>query len=530
MNKVLKHGWASAALALAMGICLAGCATVAPLDNVVILSSGTVSGNPRDASGIVSFKGIPYAAPPVGKLRWKEPQPVQPWAGTRDATKFGPHCWTSSAFDGQVQNGNAGEDCLSVNVWSGAKGRSDKLPVMVWIYGGGFQFGASSDPVSDGSKLAGKGVVVVSFNYRLGVFGFLSRPDLDAESNGHQSGMYGLHDQVAALKWVKANVNAFGGDPNNITIFGESAGAHSVGFLLASPLTEGLFNKAIASSGAFWQSKMKTYANAQVAGMELSTKMNAPTLEALRAIPADQLQKSTNWTFAVPQSFAPTIDGYFMPEPPYVRFMKGLQRNVPLLVGWNADEAIPFVNYRFPFNTVQAFTDAASKIFGSENLNDFLKVYPADTAAQAAVSSMAELGDITIKYQVWGMANQHQKTSHSPVYIYNFGFRSPFTPIPTHVTDVGYVFGTLTPTPFNKGKAAAEDVAMSEKMQTYWTNFARTGTPNGNGLPQWPQYYGSGSQALHLGNVIEAGQEEGTARFLFLDKFRINGVFTPPQQ
>ena len=228
MIRVFRSVCLGAALAAGASACCTTSAT--PLDNTVTLASGKIAGNPRDASGVLSFKGIPYAEAPIGKLRWRAPQPIAPWSQTRAATDYGPHCWTSTAFAGQINNGNAGEDCLSMNVWTTAKTAGERLPVMVWIYGGGFQFGASSDPVSEGSALARKGVVVVSFNYRLGVFGFLARPDLDAESNGRKSGMYGFMDQIAALKWVRANVAAFGGDASNVTIFGESAGAHSAGF------------------------------------------------------------------------------------------------------------------------------------------------------------------------------------------------------------------------------------------------------------------------------------------------------------
>jgi para-nitrobenzyl esterase len=226
-----------------------------PLDNHVSVASGSLSGNPADASGIVSFKGIPYAAAPVGNLRWKEPQPAASWSGTRDATSFGAKCWAAAAFGGPIATANVSEDCLFLNVWSGARTRGARLPVMVWIHGGGFQFGTGSDNALDGTSLAKKGVVVVTLNYRLGVFGHRSRPDLDAESGGHKSGMYGIQDQIAALRWVKANIASFGGDPANVTVFGESAGAHAIGLLMASPLATGLFQKAIGESGAFWESE-----------------------------------------------------------------------------------------------------------------------------------------------------------------------------------------------------------------------------------------------------------------------------------
>lgn len=337
-----------------------------PLDNHVTIASGNLTGNPADASGIVSFKGIPYAAAPVGNLRWKEPQAASKWSGTRDATTFGAKCWAAAAFGGPVSSDGVSEDCLFLNVWSGAKTRGAKLPVMVYIHGGGFQFGTASDVALDGTSLAKKGVLLVTINYRLGVFGHLSRPDLDAESNGHKSGMYGIEDQIAALQWVKENIAAFGGDPANVTVFGESAGAHAIGLLMASPLATGLFQKAIGESGAFWESEhgeMKPYADAQAMGTALGTQLNATTLDQMRAVPAQQLETATNWTFATDPgvtNFSPIVDGYVLPENPYVRFLNGRQNDVPLLAGWNSDEGLAFFNRALPHSTVQAYTDAAT--------------------------------------------------------------------------------------------------------------------------------------------------------------------------
>ena len=507
-----------------------------PLDNHVTITSGSLTGNPADASGVISFKGIPYAAAPVGDLRWKEPQPLQSWSGVRDATDFGARCWAATAFGGPVTTADTSEDCLYLNVWSGAETRNAKLPVMVWIHGGGFQFASSSDALYDGSALARKDVLVVSMNYRLGVLGFLSRPDLDAESNGHKSGMYGIQDQIAALQWVKDNIAAFGGDPGNVTIFGESAGAHAVGLLMASPLTTGLFHKAIGQSGAFWESEdgaMKPYGDAQTMGLALGTQLGATTLDELRAIPPLQLQTATDWTFATnPQvtAFSPVVDGYVLPENPYVRFMNGRQNDVPLLAGWNADEGLPFLPRGLPYDTLQAYTDAATEVFGAANLESFLELYPASSVEQAEQSAQALIGDQTIKYQTWGWVTQHHRTGRSPVFVYNFSYTSPFNPIATHLTEVQYVFGNLLPNPQNPATPSQEDQAQSEMMQTYWSNFARMASPNGSGLPHWPQYEGAGSQALQIGTEIGAGPEEGTARFRFLDEFRVDGLLTVDPQ
>ena len=534
MNKLLRYGMVASCSAAVVSACGGGGGNAAsslsalPLDQHVSIASGRLVGNPADASGIVSFKGIPYAAPPVGSLRWKEPQPVPAWSEVRDATSFGAKCWAAAAFGGPINTSNVSEDCLFLNVWSGAKTRGARLPVMVFIHGGGFQFGTASDNSLDGTALARKGVVLVTLNYRLGVFGHLSRPDLDAESGGHKSGMYGIQDQMAALQWVKDNISAFGGDPGNVTVFGESAGAHAVGMLMASPLAAGLFQKAIGESGAFWESEhgeMKPYADAQAMGLALGARLSANTLDKLRAVPALQLQTATNWTFATDPgltNYSPIVDGYVLPENPYVRFLNGRQNDVPLLAGWNTDEGLAFFNRALPHQTAQAFIAAATQEFGAANLADFLRVYPASSDAQASQSAQSLIGDQVIKLQTWDWVTAQQRTGRSPVYVYNFGQTSAYNPVATHVTDVPYVFGNLPP---KAGVSASpQDLAVSDAMQSYWTNFARSANPNGNGLAPWPRYAGAGSQALHIGNVVQAGPEEGTQRFQFLERFRVNGL------
>lgn len=513
--------------AAVMTLTLAACVpmkTSSSLDSTVTVDSGALAGGNADASGVRGFKGIPYAAAPVGERRWRAPEPPASWRGVRDAIAFGARCWASAPFGGPIATQGVSEDCLFLNVWSAAKTRDAGLPVMVYVHGGGFQFGSGAEPVLDGAAFARRGVVLVTFNYRLGVFGFLARPDLDAESASQPSGMYGLRDQIAALQWVKKNIAAFGGDPNNVTLFGESAGAHAVGMLMASPLASGLFHKAIGQSGAFWESErgeMPSRVEANRDGTALGARLGASSLAELRALPADRLMAATNWTFAMDpsaSSFAPMVDGAVLPETPYARFAAGRQNDVPLLAGWNADEGSLFMGRALPHGSVEAFCAAAGNRFGTANLGRFLQLYPAGSAAEAGTSAKTLVGDQVIAQQTWAWAGLQKKTGRSPVYVYQFEHTSPYNPAASHISDVPFVFGNLAPK--KDVKPDAQDRAVSAAMQDYWTQFARTGNPNGNGLPYWPSYGGAGAQTLHIGPAIAAGPESGTDRFQFLESLR----------
>lgn len=495
----------------------------------ITIPTGSLLGTVDSENGIISFKGIPYAAPPIGALRWKEPQPVKKWKGIRDATKFGAKCWTASPFGGPVNTKDVNEDCLFLNIWTPAE-QNKKLPVMVFIHGGGFQFGSASDNSLDGTSLAKKGVVLVTINYRLGVFGFLARTDLDKETKSQSSGMYGTLDQIAALRWIKQNISSFGGDPDRVTLFGESAGAHSVGILMASPLTKGFIHRAIGESGAFWESEnggIKSKAEALKMGEHFGKKMKAKTIKDLRKIPALALQNATPWSFAVDPSvenFSPSLDGYVLPTRPYTQFLKGKQNDIPLLVGWNANEGQMFLARTLPNQTAEEFTKAATKVFGKENLPHFLQLYPASTLEETKKSAESLIGDIVISFQTWSWANIHKKTGTAPVYVYYFKPVTSYTPVALHIDDIPYVFGNF---PVKKNVTAGkQDLSLSESIQMYWTNFARTGDPNGNELPTWPVYKGAGSEVMQLGNVIQAAQEEGTEKFQFLNTFRTNDNIT----
>ncbi|MBR0756395.1 carboxylesterase family protein [Bradyrhizobium jicamae] len=496
----------------------------AELGREVRTQSGLVRGHARDANGVLAFKGIPYATPPVGLLRWRTPQPRAPWVGVRDALTFGAGCLSS--LENDHRPGPRSEDCLYLNVWTAATEAHEKRPVMVWIHGGGFQFGSSANPSTDGGRLAAKGVVVVSFNYRLGIFGFLAHPDLDAEA---PSGNYGLRDQLAALRWVKANIAAFGGDPDNVTLFGESAGAMAVGILMASPLAHGLFHKAIGQSGAFWDGRhgpLQSFDEARARGVAFARGQGNASISALRAIRAEQLNAAASWNFKmdhVVSAFSPSIDRHVVPDVPARRFLRGEQMRIPLLAGWNAAEEFPFMAQSLPAQSAQAFRAAAETMFGKERMADFLKVYPSATDAEAKVSAAALTGDTVIGEQVWQWLRLH-RLGGAPVYGYHFSYTSPYTPIASHVTEIPFVFGTLTPQQVIGCAVppAEEDRALAETMMSYWVNFARCSDPNGSGLPVWPAYETDVVQII--GTTIESGANPQAARLRFLGSFRQDGV------
>ena len=498
----------------------------AQLGRTIRTQAGQVRGTPRDDNGVLAFRGIPYAAPPVDRLRWRAPQPPTPWHGVRDALAFG--AGALSSLENDQRPGPRSEDCLTLNVWTAANEPDEKRPVMVWIHGGGFQFGSSANPASDGSVLATKGVVVVSFNYRLGLFGFLAHPDLDTQV---PSGNFGLQDQLAALRWVKANIAAFGGDPGNVTLFGESAGAMAVGMLMTSPLARGLFHKAIGQSGAFWDGRygpLQGYDEARARGTAFVRAHAGGSIATLRAMPAEQLNDAAPWSFArdhVTQAFSPSIDRYVVPDVPARRFLRGEQMHIPLLAGWNSAEEFPFMPLALPARSAQAFRAAAAEIFGEDRMVDFQKLYPAGTDAEARTSAAALTGDMVIGEQCWQWLRLHRISSRAPVYAYHFAYTSPYTPIASHVTEIPFVFGTLTPQRVIGSPAPpdAADRALAEVMMSYWVNFASRGNPNASGLPSWP-CHDENDVVQVLGTTIEARPNPQADRFAFLGSFRRDGV------
>jgi len=485
-------------------------------------ASGVVEG--KSDGPVNVFLGIPYGAPPVGDLRWKPPVPAAKWNGVLKATDFGSHCMQGKVYgDMNFRDPGGSEDCLFLNVWVPAKTSGAKLPVMVWIYGGGFAAGSTSEARQDGMHLAQQGVIVVSMNYRLGIFGFFVHPELAKESGRNAAGNYGLLDQTAALRWVHENIAAFGGDPGNVTIFGESAGSFSVSAQMASPLAKGLFQKAIGESGGAFFSGGLSFEPRSVREEKdvktVSAKLGVSTLAELRAIPAQKLLDA----FAPPQSqgfdFEPDVDGYFLPESVPAIFAAEKQNDVPLLAGWNHDEG----SYEVVFNpqkpTAETVKANAQKEFG-DKAEQFLKLYPTDTPEHVLRSAQDFAGDRFIAFSTWAWMDAQSKTGKQPIYRFRFDLGPPSDPKGPqlgayHSSEIEYVFGQLD----SKTDVtwSPETRALSAQMQKYWANFARSGDPNGPGLPKWPLYSAAdGWPVMFLDAASAAHKDDLRDRYLFL--------------
>jgi len=507
--------------------------TPASAQSPIATEAGLVSGADSGVAGIRQYLGIPYAAPASGANRWKAPQPAARWEGVKAATKFGDRCVQAPVFGDMVFRDGMSEDCLAVNVWTGASSPAAKQPVMVWIYGGGFQGGSASEPRQDGSRLASKGVVVVSFNYRLGLMGFLAHPELTKESPHKASGNYGILDQIAALQWVQKNIAAFGGDPGNVTIFGESAGSISVSILMASPLAKGLFHKAIGESGASFPSGPQPplggapLASAEAEGEKFAAAMNAPTIEALRARPATDLLGGPG---TPPRWFSPNTDGYLLPAPVAEIFARGQQHKVPLLAGWNKGESRTAATLRPQKPTVDGLKAELTRRFGG-SAEAMARVYTAGTDAEA-IETWADLAsDAFISYGTWKWIEAHRATSGAKVYRYRFDRDVPIeagrvqngTPVTArdvgarHAGEIEYVFGMLESVP--KVTWAPEDTALSNAMMDYWSSFAKTGTPKAAGQPAWPAFDKPGGPVMLLGDTVRVAPEPHRDRYEAFDAF-----------
>jgi para-nitrobenzyl esterase len=475
-------------------------AALAQLPSEIHTQSGVVRGFTSADAKVHTFLGIPFAAPPVKNLRWQPPQPVTAWSGVRQAKSFGSRCMQAHIYSDMVfLDPGPSEDCLYLNVWTPAESAVAKLPVMVWIYGGGFQAGATSEPRQDGSKLAEKGVIVVSMNYRLGIFGFFAHPELSKQSQHHASGNYGLEDQAAAIEWVHQNIAAFGGDPDKVTIFGESAGSMSVSAQMASPLAKNLIKRAIGESGSvLGLTPATTLEEAESRGTQFATAIGATDLAGLRAMPAEELMDAAQKQRGF--RFWPIIDGYFFPEAPSAIYRQGKQAHIALLAGWNTDEQSAGGFFGKDAQTLENYRAKLKSLYG-EHANEVLKVYPATSESEMMLSAGALAGDRFIAYSTWKWVDEQVQTGDAPVYNYHFE-QAPPQPEgkPSHgayhSADIEYVFETLDSKNLPWTDA---DRKLSEIVSSYWTNFARNGDPNGPGLPTWPRdTKKDGYQVMHL--------------------------------
>jgi len=481
---------------------------LAAASDPVRVEQGLLSGTTGKSPGVRVYRGIPFAAPPVGDLRWKPPQPPASWKGVREAKEFSSACWQTPYQEGSIYQAKLpplSEDCLYLNIWTAAKSANDRLPVMVWIHGGGFTRGSGISEAYNGENFARKGVVLVTINYRLGIFGFFSHPALTAESEHHASGNFGLQDQVAALGWVKKNIAAFGGNPTNVTIFGESAGSWAVNALMASPLARGLFQRAIGESGGSF-SPMRSLADAEKAGARLD-----PSIQALRAKSAEELVKTNE------QVVRPIVDGWVLPQEIGTIFAEGRQNDVFLLVGSNADEGTSLAPQGA--NTKAApFVDGVHRRYGSL-AESFLKAYPAGSDEEAVSSFYASYRDQTFGWEMRSWARMATKTGHHRAYLYYFSHRPPGPQSlklrAFHAAEIPYVFGNF----FWQFPWEEADHKLSDVISTYWVNFARTGDPNGSGLPPWPAYNAATDQALEIGDSFSVRSEINKAGLDFFDGY-----------
>ena len=476
-------------------------APLAPHASTVSTESGLVMSS--ETSNLSVFKAIPFAAPPVGALRWREPQSVKPWSGIRHAEAFAPACMqTGVSMPGEIPP-TVSEDCLYLNIWTPVPKAGAHIPVMVWIYGGGFSNGSASMPLYWGDRLAQKGIVVVTFGYRLGPFGFLAHPELTAESAHHTSGNYGFLDQIAALRWVKRNIAAFGGDPEQITIAGQSAGAASVSILMASPLAPGLFERAIAESGGMFEPVQLApnyqLANAEREGQAYAASLGAKTLAALRALPARKLLEGKAGDIS-----HPVIDSYVLPLSPYDAFVSGRVNGVPVLLGSNADEARSLIP---DLNSVRAatFETDIAKRWGALP-PPLLSAYPHATDAQAQDARLAFERDLRFGWDIWAWARLAAARANSPVYYYHFTRKPPFPAGSvysgwgaSHFAELWYTFAHLDQ---ERWAWSPADKKLADIMSSYWVNFVKTGDPNGEGLPNWPRYATLDQKVLYLDDPI----------------------------
>jgi para-nitrobenzyl esterase len=490
--------------------------TPSAVTDPVRVEQGLLAGTAGRSPDVRVYRGIPFAAPPVGELRWKPPQPAASWQGIRQATQVGNAC-PQPPYPTTGTYGSSpppiGEDCLNLNIWTPAKSASDRLPVMVWIHGGAFQHGGGALIGFDGENLARHGAVVVTINYRLGIFGLLALPELAAESPPHSAGNYAILDQIAALQWVQRNIAAFGGDPARVTIFGESAGSQSVNVLMASPLAAGLFTRAIGESGGSF-TPMKSLADGEKEGQQFAARVGATqdVLKSLRAKSTDELIKA-----ATDDDIDLLVDGWLLPSSVHSIFAEGKQNDVPIIVGSNADEGTLFPPQGGVISPIE-FTAQGRKRYGSFS-DDFFKIYPAgNNPADATKSYFAALRDGQMAWDMRIWARLATKTGHHRAYRYYFS-RVPAGPGSRlgafHGSELAYVFGNF---PYRILYQDA-DKLLADTMETYWTNFARSGDPNGPNLVIWPIYDPKKDVVLEFGDQVAVRARINAEGLDFFDDF-----------
>ena len=474
------------------------------------------------ADGLTIYKGMPFGAPPVGDLRWRPPQPAAKLSATLEADKFAPACMQGGgpANAKAKQGPPTSEDCLFLNVWTPAKAASDRLPVLVWIYGGGFTGGATSVPVNSGEQLAKKGVVFVSIGYRVGPFGFMAHPGLTAESKNHASGNYGMLDMIAGLQWVQKNIAAFGGNPGKVTIMGESAGGIAVSQLCASPLAKGLFHGAISESGGSFGpnrpvglpgENMVLLADAERAGEAYAKTVGAASIEDLRKLPADKVletargQQGLGW---------PIVDGWVIPDDQYRLYEAKRYNDTPILVGYNSDEGLSFGVPQTP----EAYIAATRQRYGPF-ADRLLRVYPtADNAVSKTARDLTR--DAAFGWQTWSWARLQAKTGKSKAFLYYFD-QHPDYPAGSpqagrgspHASEMSYVFQHLN------AQATPEDHVISDAMATYWTNFAKRGDPNGEGMHKWLAFSDANPSMMYFAKTAHEGPVPNTEALKELDAY-----------
>jgi para-nitrobenzyl esterase len=475
---------------MAMALALAQVAAAAPVKTADGLLEGVRQGD------VVVYRGVPFAAPPVGDLRWRPPEPVKAWSGVRKADAFAPGC-IQPPSPPPSGSGPFSEDCLYLNVWRPAEAKGP-LPVMLWFYGGGFASGSGGSDLFDASALARHGVMVVTFNYRLGALGFFAHPELTKESPHHASGNYGEMDAIAALRWIRRNAKVLGGDPTRVTLFGQSAGAIMISDLVASPEAKGLFSGVIGeSSGSFSPvgspvDGLKPLAAAEKLGADYAGSLGAPSLEALRKLPADKFLPAPDWA-------RPIIDGWVIPGNVADVFAAGRQASVPTLVGANAQEAnFPTVMPPVTAERWRANLEGNFKAFAPR----LLAAYPFTTDEEAWHARLDFLGDLSARWETWTWARLQARTGKAPVYYYSFEQPEPLKDATLrqrlgapHASELYFVFQNERDPRFDW---TPPDRALAEQMAQYWTNFAKRGDPNGPGLPLWPRFTEEHQQLMRL--------------------------------